>query len=174
MGFVTEESFDHIRVSSVPALYGPYPIGGSGSNLSMWRAGDLYTQKQTFTDPATGKNYNIVGWGGTDQYGNPIPILQDPLSSAGGMFYGRRDPTTGAYAGVESVPLGIGGQVYMPGFGPGAGTGGGTSSPAATTAPPPPKGAGVPPVVILGALAAVGIGAFLAYKKGWIRVGRTR
>ena len=38
MGYVEEESFGHVPITSIPALYGPYPIGGSGSNLSMWRA----------------------------------------------------------------------------------------------------------------------------------------
>lgn len=184
MGIIEEASFSHIPVASV---VGPtnntYFMGYPGSNLGIWRAevyrqgGDLYTQKQTFKDPATGKNYNIIGWGGTDQYGNPIPILQDPNSSSGGMFYGRRNPTTGEYAGVENVPMGIGGQVYMPGFGGGGGT---TTTPAtsSTTTPPAnqkPQGMTLTPTAIaIGAAIAVGALAFVAVKKGWVKIPKMR
>lgn len=177
MGVFEGESFSHIPVNVGPT-YGPINVGTPGSNIGVWRAGDLYTQKQTFTDPATGKVYNIVGWGGTDQFGNPIPILQDPQSSTGGMFYARRNPMTGEYAGVESVPMGVGGQVYMPGFGPGAGYAPPPTAQQQTAqqTPAPKTAGGVPPsfVIAVGAATAIGIATFMAVKKGWIRIPKLR
>ena len=180
MGVLDEVSFSHIPVASaIGPTNNTYFMGDPGSNLGIWRAGDLYTQKQTFTDPKTGKNYDVVGWSGVDQFGNPIPVLQDPTSSSGGMFYGTRNPTTGEYSGVQSVPMGIGGQVYMPGFGGGASTPpttGNTPTPA-TSATPPAKAQGItltPTAIAIGAAIAVGAMAFIAVKKGWIKIGKLR